>query len=161
MNGLYLRMVDVSDIDLLYEWANDPESRRNSFNQDVIEYEDHVKWFNSTLHDESVMQFILMNGDSPVGQIRVVIKDDVGEISYSISPDERGRGYGKHIIQMLKGLVTSDYPHIKKLVGKVKPDNAPSQRCFSENAFRETYRQFEYDTAKVDITSGGGVKPRE
>ena len=42
---IYLREATIEDRDLLYEWANDPETRRASFNTDRINYEEHCRWF--------------------------------------------------------------------------------------------------------------------
>lgn len=39
-----LRKAEQSDMDLLFEWANDPAVRKNSFRSDPIPYADHVKW---------------------------------------------------------------------------------------------------------------------
>ena len=89
MKGLYLRKVEYSDMDLLYKWANDTATRKNSFNSDAISYKDHVRWFNSMMGDDSVLQFIMMNGDTPVGQIRLNINGDEAEIGYSIAEEQR------------------------------------------------------------------------
>jgi len=45
MSNLYFRKVVHSDIDILYEWANDPETRLYSFKQSSIPYDTHKKWY--------------------------------------------------------------------------------------------------------------------
>ena len=44
-----LRTVKKEDVDILYEWANDPITRKNSFSEERIEYITHVNWFNSCM----------------------------------------------------------------------------------------------------------------
>lgn len=139
MNNLFLRKAEYSDMDLLYVWANDPVVRENSFKTDAIPYDNHVKWFNKMMEDESVLQFILMNNNTPVGQIRLNVDKDVAEIGYSIAKEYRGKGYGHRIIQLVSSIVNKQYPDIKKLVAKVKPNNIDSNRIFLNEGFDLEY----------------------
>ena len=43
-NKLYLRTADENDMDLLFQWANDPDVRKNSFHSEPISYETHKKY---------------------------------------------------------------------------------------------------------------------
>ena len=47
------------DCNLVYNLSNDPEVRANSFNTALIEYSNHVAWYNRTLTDENVLFFLL------------------------------------------------------------------------------------------------------
>ena len=148
----YLRRAQPDDIDLLYNWANDPETRRNSFNQHVISREEHEAWFADMMSDLNRIQYILMSGDTPVGQIRIDITGDTAEISYSIAPCERGKGYGHRIIELAKQEVEKKYPFIKTLKASVKPQNQTSMSCFVDNGFIENKRVYVAKT--VNITGG-------
>lgn len=64
---IYLREATTKDRDLLYEWVNDPETRRSAFSTATISYDDHCKWFNRIMTDEHVKQYIMMDGDGIVG----------------------------------------------------------------------------------------------
>ena len=122
-----LRKVEYSDIDLLYRWANDPIVRKNSFNSAPISFDAHKDWFNKMMDDPSVFQFILMDENTPVGQIRLNINGEDAEIGYSVASEYRGRGYGHKLLQLLVCLVKEDYPQIKRLIAKVKPENSVSK----------------------------------
>ena len=139
MKGLYLRKVEYSDMDLLYKWANDTATRKNSFNSDAISYKDHVRWFNSMMGDDSVLQFIMMNGDTPVGQIRLNINGDEAEIGYSIAEEQRSNGYGHKILQLITDTIFVEYSEINVLSAKVKPDNAVSNRLFQNEVYEMQY----------------------
>ena len=39
----------TADADVLWRWANDPETRQNSFNTSPILYEEHVAWLSPIL----------------------------------------------------------------------------------------------------------------
>lgn len=143
--ALYLRKAQISDINILYDWVNDSEVRKNAFNSKLISYQEHVAWFYRMMADPNQMQYILVLGDDPVGQIRLMVNGDEAEIDYSISKTARGCGYGKDIIRLVKEATIADYPLVKRLVGKVKPTNVVSYRCFEKNGFKEKYQQLEYD----------------
>ncbi len=139
----YLRQANENDEDLLLKWANDKEVRAASFSQKQIMSEEHKKWFHSVLNSESVFFFILMFNDKPVGQCRLETKDGTAEISYSIDKTMRGQGMGKMLLELVENEIELKYPRIKRMTGKVKPNNVASSKCFVESGFVETYKVFE------------------
>lgn len=136
---LRLKKAEYSDIDLLYEWANDTVVRQNSFNSDKIPYDTHVKWFTRMMSDPSVIQYILHDDNVPVGQVRLDIEGDEAEISYSVSPEHRGKGYGRELLRMIYGVVKNDYPGISTLVARVKSDNIKSKSLFENLGYDLKY----------------------
>lgn len=143
MSNLYLRKAELSDVDLYYEWANDPVVRSNSFNTAHIPYEDHVNWFNKVLKRDDIVLFVLMEDDKAVGQIRISITDAVAEISYSISSEFRGKGYGGKIVSLLIERIKDEMPDIKTVSARVKPDNAASLKVFEREGFAKKEVVFE------------------
>lgn len=143
MSKLYLRSTELSDVDLYYEWANDPVVRSNSFNTEHIPYESHVNWFNLALQRDDVVLFVLMEDDTAVGQIRLNIKDCVAEISYSISSDFRGKGYGGKIVALIVEKIKTEMHDIKAVRARVKPDNAASLKVFEHEGFAKKEVVFE------------------
>lgn len=144
-DNLYLREAVEGDRDILFSWVNERETRKNSFDSHHITVEEHRSWFDRMRNDDDQIQYILMKGEKPIGQIRVSIMGNEAEISYSISHDERGYGYGKEIIRLVVGHVRKEHPGIEKLIGKVKPSNVASLRCFRENGFEDRYHAMELD----------------
>ena len=143
---VYLREATPTDMDLLFEWANDPAVRKNSFRSDPIPYEDHVKWFQHVMEDKNILQFILMDDDIPVGQIRLNLDNDEAEIGYSIVAEYRGKGYGHKILQLMIDKVHTEYPQIKKLIAKVKPENKASKKLFESEGYEMKYSCYSLDT---------------
>lgn len=142
---LVLRECTIEDRDLLFEWANDPETRNSSFTTGKIAYVDHCKWFDRILADDKEHPYIVLDENEPVGQVRLTISGDVAEINYSVAPEKRGMGYGSVIISLIKKKTFEGFPNVKKLVAKVKPKNIASIYCFENNRFEEKYKQYEYD----------------
>lgn len=142
----YLRSTVESDMDLLFQWVNDEEVRKNSFQTKEIAYEEHQKWFMDMLNRKDVKQYIYMLEEEPVGQIRICLNNkEEAEISYSIAPMYRCMGYGKQMIAALKKKVMEEYPKVKKLVAQVKPENKASQKIFQDCGYYEKSREFVLD----------------
>ncbi len=56
---LYLRKAVEEDRDLLYEWVNDSEVRKNAFQTEKIPYDTHVAWYAKAMKDKNILQYIL------------------------------------------------------------------------------------------------------
>ena len=143
---VYLRDATQSDMDLLYAWANDPAVRKNSFKSNPIPYEDHIKWFKHIMEDDNVLQFIMMDDEKPVGQIRLNVDGDEAEIGYSIAAECRGKGYGHKILQLAIQKIQAECPQIKKLIAKVKPENTASKKLFESEGYEMKYSCYSLDT---------------
>ena len=138
MEFLYLRPAAMEDRQLLFDWRNDPLVRQNSFTTDPIPWEDHVKWFARMMADPQTRQYILIAAEAedtgvPVGQIRLNACEEnpsAYEISYSVAAEARGRGYGRRLLETIKGKAPQDLPRIRTLIGRVKKDNPASAAAF-------------------------------
>lgn len=142
-NNAYLRIGEEDDIDLLFEWANDPDVRKNAFHTEAIPYETHQKWFKNLMQDDTQVQYIFMVDEKPAGQIRLSLSDEEAVIDYSIAPDMRGRGYGKVMLELVREEVGRTYPFVRTLIGKVKKGNLASANCFAACGYEECFTQFE------------------
>lgn len=139
----YLRRATEEDMDLLYQWANDPVVRAHSFSVSEINYEEHQKWFCELLEDPLRRQYIYVYDGDDIGQIRLTIVGDKAEIGYSIRKDKRCMGHGKRILKLLAEQVKMDNPEVKRLIAKVKPQNIASQKVFLGMGFAEEYQCYE------------------
>ena len=145
--NLFLRLAEPSDCKLLFDWANDEVTRANAFSTEPIEWEEHKAWFAGMMANPSEIQYILMQGSEPVGQIRLSIceKAAEAEISYSIAGKYRGSGYGKAIVSLVMQEASKSFPKVKRLVARVKPSNEASLHCFYKNGFDKKYICLEYE----------------
>jgi RimJ/RimL family protein N-acetyltransferase len=143
-NPYSLRLANDCDLEIIFNWANDPITRRNSFNQEIIPFETHEKWFREVLDDPMQMLYIFEKKGEPIGQIRFSVRDNEAEISYSISPEKRGCGYGKAMIEAAKERIHRDFPAVKRIFGQVKTENRASAKCFEKNEFDLITNVYEY-----------------
>lgn len=134
--NLWLRRADDADMDLLFAWANEAAVRANAFHTEKIFYEDHVRWFKKMMADAQVYQYILCEGERPVGQIRLNVDGHEAAIDYSVESGERGKGYGSAMLQLVQEqLAAEQRQQITKLAGQVKFENYASSRAFEKSGF--------------------------
>lgn len=137
MKQSYLREVTKEDMMLLYEWANDKEVRNNAFQTHTIDIEEHKKWFEKRLESDFCSMYIYMVDNKPAGQIRLEYEGNRGTIDYSIDKNYRGKGYGKHILELAEQKVKQFRTDIVYLFGEVKKENMPSRKKFKELEYEE------------------------
>lgn len=127
-------MATDSDCFLLWEWANDPLTRQQSFNTQFIEWEDHVQWFSSKLQDPNCFHFIGLNKDNqPVGQVRFEIKSEA-EVSISLGLLYRGQGYGSRLLSLASAECIR-ITGVTRINALIRQENIVSQRTFSKAGY--------------------------
>ncbi|MBQ6786542.1 MAG: GNAT family N-acetyltransferase [Lachnospiraceae bacterium] len=148
---LMLREVTGKDIDLLFQWANDPETRQNAFHTEQIPYDTHRTWFVKMLADRDVLKYILCNitntGEmQDIGQIRLSIEDGEALIDYSIDSEKRGQGFGTRMILMAEEKLREVRADVTYCKGQVKKMNIASAKAFEKCGYdveeREQYLEF-------------------
>lgn len=139
----FLRNAVPDDMELIYEWANDDEVRKNSFHTDKIAFQEHKAWYEYKMKSESTLFYIFMLEDQPAGQIRLELEGDFAQINYSIAKEFRGRGLGRAMIELSEEKLKSEYPHIKKMTAEVKTENSSSQKIFEKSGYEKAYIAYE------------------
>ena len=134
---LRLRLATQEDCDLLFEWANDVECRKNSFSQEKIGYDTHVRWFCTRLQDEKSDLFLAIENATEVGMLRLDYKQNQAIISYSVAAQERQKGYGGEILRLAEVYVREHKENIQTLIGEVKKENVTSMHKFEELGYEK------------------------
>lgn len=145
----YLRDVVMEDLELLFQWVNDIVVRQNAFSSQEIIWEKHRQWFEKTLHDKKMQQYIFVYDGVDVGQIRMDIEGEIAEIDYSIASKYRCMGYAKLMVCCLAQKVKKEFPNIKRLIAQVKPENIASQKVFLDVGYKE--KCYVYELALDDV----------
>ena len=146
---IYLRRVKETDMKLLFDWRNNELVRKNSFCMDPVEWNEHVKWFNTTLVKSSVLFFILICKEQEVGLIRIDLElDNTAIINYSIAEKYRGLGYGKQILHLAETELYERFKNKYMLKALVKENNISSQVAFErlgyilQNTNRDIFKTY-------------------
>jgi RimJ/RimL family protein N-acetyltransferase len=140
--------VEEKDCSLLFEWANDKTVRAGSFNVNPIQYNKHVKWFESKLVSNNSIFLIVKLGNLRIGQIRIEIEKKEGILNFSLSQNYRGKGYGTEILMKISKYLKNTGIAIRKLIGRVKFDNFASQKAFEKAYFVKIKKPSFYEYEK-------------
>ena len=133
---MQLRTAIIEDAKLLFDWANDPDTRINSINSNMIVWEDHLNWFQSALDDSNTLILILSKDESQLGSIRFA-RDPEEEhytLSFVVSPNHRGKGIGAKLVSL--GVEYLKHKDNSAIVNAwVKTSNVASSRIFQKLSF--------------------------
>jgi RimJ/RimL family protein N-acetyltransferase len=127
---MQLRKATFNDWKILLDWRNDPTTRKNSFETGEVSEQTHKLWFNDSLLNPNRSIYILEDNSIPVGSIRSDIHwNNQSVLSWSIAPDQRGKGYGTKILEI--------YLQDKKgeFIAEIKPENIASIKMVEKNGF--------------------------
>ncbi len=134
---LRLRNAREEDCKMIWEWANDPETRKASFSSEKIPWEEHVAWFHRKLNDKDHYFFVAFNeSDEPVGQVRFECAAGGAIISASIAPSMRGKKYGVDMITLGCRRLFASNNTIEIVDAYIKPDNEASIAVFTKTGFK-------------------------
>lgn len=102
-NEIYhLKIADETDIKQVYKWQSFPGARQFSRDKTAPRYEDHIKWFESSLTNSNRKMFILQAFEIPLGFVRVDLTESKNEVSIIISHGHYGQGLGKVALNLLR-----------------------------------------------------------
>jgi UDP-2,4-diacetamido-2,4,6-trideoxy-beta-L-altropyranose hydrolase len=136
VTALDLREATAADADLLREWRNDPDVRRNSFDQRVVEEAAHRRWLAVKLAARGRTRIWILTEDGvPAGQIRYDVDGAAAQISFSIGARFRGRGLGTAIVQLSAPRACRELG-VRELRAFVKEMNVASIAAFIRAGFR-------------------------
>ena len=130
--GMTLRTATPLDAVRLLSWRNDPATRSNSFTTDLVSLEQHTRWLGQVLNDPSRTLLVAEWEGEAVGTVRLDYSDDQCELSWTVAPECRQRGYGRAMVAL-----AIDQASCTKVIAKIKSDNAASQQIVRALGFTE------------------------
>ncbi len=135
ITNLKLRHATIADLQLVFDWNNDPEVRKRSFNPEPILLENHTRWYKAKLEDANAKFYIAEVNGKPAAQIRFDVNADTATISYLISDGFRGKGLGHNVLHKGISKLKRENQTIKTIVGLVQENNMASVRAFEKAGF--------------------------
>lgn len=119
---MILRGATMADAGLLLAWRNDLQTREASIASTAVDSVSHLAWLAAVLEDPDRELLIAVVDEDPVGTVRFDTKDGTTELSWTVSPDHRHKGYGTKIVKLA---VESAVGPLRAVIRR---DNAPSQK---------------------------------
>jgi RimJ/RimL family protein N-acetyltransferase len=132
---IHHRKAKLSDLNLYFEWTNDPATRSNSFNTQEVDYQGHTNWFSRKIDDKKALLLVFENEKNiPVGQIRIEQKTDENIVGISIDKNFRGLGLA---VPMLTSACEAFFTEFqaKNIHAYIKKTNLASLNSFKKAGF--------------------------
>jgi RimJ/RimL family protein N-acetyltransferase len=154
MAQLVFRTAQTKDAQLYFDWANDPDTRRQSFNSNPISLETHTAWFTRKLTDANALLLVFFNElEQAVGQVRferTPVADMPNEIIIGISVDarQRGKGMATQVIQQGCAACREQWGMVA-IHAYIKADNQASMRAFERAGFVLSGESGKFDTPSL------------
>jgi RimJ/RimL family protein N-acetyltransferase len=119
-----LRPAKFSDASLLFNWRNDPLTRLASVNTSPVLWAEHIAWLARTIGNPDRTLLVAEVDDGlPVGTVRI---DQDNEMSWTVAPEHRRKGYGVGMVRMATPNEASAW---------IKSENVASQKIAQAAGF--------------------------
>ncbi len=129
-----LRKVVRNDEKLIFNWVNDPEVRKWSFNKKLILLDDHKIWFEKKILDPNLSMWIFEVNKSPMGLVRLEKDNDDIVLHYLLAPQARGKGFASKMLKMAVKEIIS-YRQKIKVFAYTLPGNIASIKSLKKAGF--------------------------
>ena len=130
-SDIEIRVASLADSESLFEWRNHPAIRIASRNSELINREDHHKWFASVQASPDRLLLIGQREGLPVGVVRFDIQGDTAEVSIYLVPNIQQPGRGRALLQSAEKWLSANRPRVNKISAYVLGGNERSQYLFS------------------------------
>jgi spore coat polysaccharide biosynthesis protein SpsF len=115
MSELLLRQAQISDSRKIFDLRNHPQVRRYSHNINEIDFDVHQDWFEKALSDKSKHILIAQRESDFIGIVRFDLIGNDYLLSWSVSPEFQGRGFGKSMLCIASRTINGNFKaEIKK-----------------------------------------------
>lgn len=139
LESLILRPADISDMQILFDWANSDIVRSMSLSTKKFSWETHKKWFEKCLRASTTEIFLGIDSNQfPIGQIRFdLVGNSQADVDVHTNPDWIGRGFGTQLIILgtQRFFAVSNVSSIRAIVLK---NNIASIRAFQKAGYTIT-----------------------
>lgn len=133
-NQIKIRKLKKSDEKLIFDWANDPVTRKNSYQDEPITYETHKNWFQNKIKNKEAYYYICEINKTPAGLVR--FDKNEKEVVIGITIDEKFRGKKLALTFLRKACGVYLNENTGKIVAYIKRDNIASIKSFEKAGFK-------------------------
>ena len=124
------------DCKLIYQWANDAETRAASFSQDQISLKEHIQWYEKKILDANCIFLIAFDSvNRPMGQVRFDLDGKEAVINLSIDIRIRWKALSKLVILRATDDLFGKW-EVSRISAFIKPNNVRSTKAFEAAGFK-------------------------
>lgn len=139
MNRIDILKANESHVKLIWNWRNDPVTKKMSLNNHHIEWEEHRKWFNHALNQNQIKIYIAETSKRAIGLTRFDKNSEqknTYDISINMAPNMRRKGFGKLILGESIKVFLEEVIDCEYIKATIKKENFASNKLFSSFGFK-------------------------
>ena len=133
--ALKLRRASAVDCKTVWEWRNDPRTRRFAFNTTEIPFAQHQQWYRDVMSNSQQQLLIGMVNSHEIGVLRYDKLDSGWEISVYLDPDLHGLGLGNKLISAGNQWLSKNLASPHRVIARTVPNNTASCKAFRKAGF--------------------------
>ncbi|KGG12093.1 MULTISPECIES: GNAT family N-acetyltransferase [Prochlorococcus] len=138
MSGIEVVKAGYEHSKVIWQWRNDPLTRRMFISEDEISWEEHMIWYEKLIEDNSRKLYVGILKDLPIGVVRFdncFMTNKSFDISINISPSNRGQGIGKALLGKSIKIFSQEVKSCRLIRAEIKNHNLSSIRIFTSCGF--------------------------
>ena len=150
------RLAGEGDLVQVFEWANDPLTRANSYNSEQIQLGQHTAWFRRKITQPDTRMFIAELDGRPAGMVRYDSAGDHSVVGVLVGAEFRGRGLAQIFLRETAVLYFKTFT--VPIHAFIKADNKASVRAFELAGYKfvrsepvQGVRSFVYQLQTEDV----------
>jgi hypothetical protein len=140
--NIHVRKSNKSDVIDVWNWWNDPVTRKMMAKKEFVPLEEHVAWFNKLLTDPDRLMCIGLINDIKIGVVRFDLRDDVKkkwEVSINLNPQFRGCKLAAKLLTQCTDFFYSIHGDSLLYANVGEALNIASQKTFLKAEFKKIY----------------------
>ncbi|MEJ7645269.1 MAG: UDP-2,4-diacetamido-2,4,6-trideoxy-beta-L-altropyranose hydrolase [Chryseolinea sp.] len=137
-----IRRATLDDSSQYFEWANDPDVRKNSIGTEKIEWLTHTGWFETRVQSEKSQLFVSSCDHEMIGQVRFEREDEKWIIGFSIDKKFRGLKLGTQLVK--KAITMLRKYSSLPICATIRDANISSLRIFEILRFSKSHSEQGY-----------------
>lgn len=135
--NLIISPAKEEDVLAIYKLSCQKSVRKNSYNQNEIEFYEHEKWFKNILSSEKEILICAKINNWLVGQVRFSLNEKMAIVGISTDENLHGFGLGKTVLGLAIGQLRLKCPEINEIFAYVKKTNIISEKLFLALGFKK------------------------
>jgi len=143
-NIINLTKAGITDINDIFEWRNHPDIRKNFFNQELLSWDEHEKWFMAKLKDPDAAVYMAYYRKEKIGTIRFESENSVIKTSVILNPLFLSKGLGSHVIKLGVKRFIMEKKSDMQIIAEIKKDNIASIKAFQKADFKKSGTTYIY-----------------
>ena len=151
MNNIVIKPVEKIDKHgkLIMKWRNDTVTREMYYNSEVKEWDTFKEVFYNKYFSNYIQPLFAYYNDNPIAFVGCVSNSESDietskktcKISINISPENRGYGLGKIILNNVIEYIKRNNGLTKKIIAEIKPHNILSYKLFQSCGFEYKFKK--------------------